>query len=283
MARLLVWLRNTQTGDRADLNLGAPNFDRLVAHVVREHGPAWPDAVPLRAATRLLPVNARREAEPRTWWSSTTRCCWPTSISEVTVFPPYDHMIIDEAHNLEEVATDQFGFEVDQAELLKFLDDLFMTGGGQHQRRPVRRAAQALPRERRRRGRHGKGQRDLRRRPAGGHARPPERVRLLQSADRVHERTRPRSTAYDARLRLTDAVRKNAGWAAVERAWENLSINLDAIGDALGKLEVLLTDLKDAELLEYDMLLLRVQSLKRYATKVRINIGYIVARRRASS
>ncbi|HEU5101851.1 MAG TPA: helicase C-terminal domain-containing protein, partial [Roseiflexaceae bacterium] len=49
-----------------------------------------------------------------------------------------------------------------------------------------------------------------------------------------------------------------------------------AIGDALGKLEALLTDLKDAELLEYDMLLLRVQSLKRYATNVRINIGYII-------
>src|SRR6476661_4128595 len=37
------------------------------------------------------------------------------------------------------------------------------------------------------------------------------------------------TTSYDARLRITDAVRKKSGWETIERAWENLSINLDAI------------------------------------------------------
>ena len=35
-------------------------------------------------------------------------------------------------------------------------------------------------------------------------------------------------------------------------------------------------DLKDAELLEYDALMLRVQALRRYATDVRVNIGHIL-------
>jgi len=85
------------------------------------------------------------------------------------------------------------------------------------------------------------------------------------------------ATSYDARLRITDGVRKNPLWEAVEQAWENLSLQLTGIGDALGKLEALLTDLEAADLLDYDMLLLRVQSLRRYATEVRINIGYIIA------
>jgi len=71
-------------------------------------------------------------------------------------------------------------------------------------------------------------------------------------------------------------VRRNPAWAEVEHSWENLSLHLMGIGDGLGKLESLLVELKDAELLEYDALLLRVQSLKRYATEVRINIGYII-------
>ena len=69
----------------------------------------------------------------------------------------------------------------------------------------------------------------------------------------------PDSSAYDARLRITDSVRKSESWGVVERAWDNLSIQLTAIGDALGKLDALLGELKDAELLDYDMLLLRVQ------------------------
>src|SRR5690606_18333762 len=49
--------------------------------------------------------------------------------SEANVLPPYDYVVIDEAHNLEEVATDQFGFSVNQDQLLQFLDDLFQEGG----------------------------------------------------------------------------------------------------------------------------------------------------------
>src|SRR5690606_6713457 len=49
--------------------------------------------------------------------------------SEASVLPYYDHVIVDEAHNIEDVATDQFGFEDDQSKLVQFFDDLFQTGG----------------------------------------------------------------------------------------------------------------------------------------------------------
>jgi DNA polymerase-3 subunit epsilon/ATP-dependent DNA helicase DinG len=53
-------------------------------------------------------------------------------------------------------------------------------------------------------------------------------------------------------------------------------VALHAVGEGLGRLETLLIDLKDAELLEYDALMLRVQALRRYATDVRVNIGHIL-------
>ncbi|MEP7189568.1 MAG: helicase C-terminal domain-containing protein, partial [Roseiflexaceae bacterium] len=188
---------------------------------------------------------------------------------------PYDHVIIDEAHNLEEVATDQFGFEVDQNELLKFLDDLFMTGGASTSAGLFA----ELPKHFRE---SAATESDMEKATVIATGAGPAVTRGRQSVYDCFNlltafmNAEAETTSYDARLRVTDAVRKNPGWATIERAWENLSLNLDAIGDALGRLEVLLDNLKDAELLEYDMLLLRVQSLKRYVTKIRINIGYIV-------
>jgi DNA polymerase III subunit epsilon len=84
------------------------------------------------------------------------------------------------------------------------------------------------------------------------------------------------ATQYDSRLRVTPAIRKQEQWGAVERAWENLSLHLTEVGDGLGRLDALLSSLKDAELEEYEALLLRVQALKRFATEARINIGHIV-------
>ena len=40
------------------------------------------------------------------------------------VLPEYDHLIIDEAHNLEDEATDALGFTVDRAMVMKLLTEL---------------------------------------------------------------------------------------------------------------------------------------------------------------
>src|SRR5262249_21361149 len=157
-----------------------------------------------------------------------------------------DHVIIDEAHNLEEVATDQFGFEVDQDELLKFMDDLFMTGGANTSAGLFA----ELPKHFRE---SAATESDMQKATSIAQAAGPAVTRGRQSVYDCFNlltafmNAEAEATSYDARLRITEAIRKHPDWAAVERAWENLSLNLDAIGDALGKLETLLTDLKDAE------------------------------------
>ena len=272
LLKVQLWLPTTSSGDKAELLLIDKEnmaWERINATLETCTGPRCADY------RDCYLYKARREAEAAHLVIVNHALLLANLDQEITVFPPYDHVIIDEAHNLEEVATDQFGFEVDQTELLKFLDDLFMTGGAntsaglfaelpKHFRES---AATASDMEKANAIAQGAG-------PAVTRGRQSvyDCFNLLTAFMNAEAET----TSYDARLRVTDAVRKNSGWTPVERAWENLSINLDAIGDALGRLEVLLTDLKDAELLEYDMLLLRVQSLKRYVTKVRINIGYIV-------
>jgi DNA polymerase-3 subunit epsilon/ATP-dependent DNA helicase DinG len=272
LLKVQLWLPTTTSGDKAELLLIDKEnlaWERINATLETCTGPRCPDY------RDCFLYQARREAEAAHLVVVNHALLLSNLDQEITVFPPYDHVIIDEAHNLEDVATDQFGFEVDQAELLKFMDDLFMTGGANTSAGLFA----ELPRHFRE---SAATESDMQKATAIAQAAGPAVARGRQSVYDCFNlltafmNAEAESTSYDARLRITGSVRKHADWAAVERAWENLSINLDAIGDALGKLEALLTDLKDAELLEYDMLMLRVQSLKRYATKVRINIGYIV-------
>ncbi len=272
LLKVQLWLPTTSSGDKAELLLVDKEnmaWERINATLETCTGPRCADY------RDCYLYKARREAEAAHLVIVNHALLLANLDQEITVFPPYDHVIIDEAHNLEEVATDQFGFEIDQTELLKFLDDLFMTGGANTSAGLFA----ELPRHFRE---SAATESDMEKASAIAQGAGPAVTRGRQSVYDCFNlltafmNAEAETTSYDARLRVTDTVRRNSGWVAIERAWENLSINLDAIGDALGRLEVLLTDLKDAELLEYDMLLLRVQSLKRYVTKVRINIGYIV-------
>ncbi|MBC8076934.1 MAG: DNA polymerase III subunit epsilon, partial [Chloroflexales bacterium] len=81
---------------------------------------------------------------------------------------------------------------------------------------------------------------------------------------------------YDPRLRLVRALRQKPAWADVEQTWDNLRLQLTTLGDGLGKLHSLLLDLKDADLMNYDELVMKVEWLKRYCSEVRINIGHII-------
>lgn len=272
LLKVQLWLPTTSSGDKAELLLMDKEnmaWERINATLETCTGPRCADY------RDCYLYKARREAEAAHLVIVNHALLLANLDQEVSVFPPYDHVIIDEAHNLEEVATDQFGFEVDQNELLKFLDDLFMTGGASTSAGLFA----ELPKHFRE---SAATESDMEKATAIATGAGPAVTRGRQSVYDCFNlltafmNAEAETTSYDARLRVTDAVRKNPGWATIERAWENLSLNLDAIGEALGRLEVLLDNLKDAELLEYDMLLLRVQSLKRYVTKIRINIGYIV-------
>jgi DNA polymerase-3 subunit epsilon/ATP-dependent DNA helicase DinG len=272
LLKVQLWLPTTSTGDKAELLLmDRENTAWGRINVTPETciGPRCPEF------NECFFYQARRAAEAAHLVVVNHALMLADLSAEAMVLPKYDHIVIDEAHNVEDVATDQFGFEVDQAKLLEFLDDLFQSGGANITGGLVA----DLPKHFRE---SAATQGDMDKATGVAQAIGPAVTRGRESVYDCFNRLmafmiqEAEVSTYDPRLRLTPNVRRNPVWAEVERAWENLSLHLTAIGDGLGKLEALLADLKDAELLEYDALLLRVQSLKRYATEVRIYIGYII-------
>jgi DNA polymerase-3 subunit epsilon/ATP-dependent DNA helicase DinG len=272
LLKVQLWLPTTTSGDKAELLLMEKEnaaWGRINATPETCTGPGCADF------KDCYFFRARRAAEAAHLVVVNHALMLADIATDAQVLPEYDHIIIDEAHNLEDVATDQFGFEVDQARLLELLDSLFETGGAN--------TSAGLFAELPKHFQHSAaGQADMERASAIAQAAGPAVTRARQSVYEcfnlltAYMTQTAEASAYDTRLRITDAVRKGETWAIVERAWDNLSLQLTAVGDALGKLDTLLGELKDAQMIDYDLLLLRVQTLRRYATEVRINIGYII-------
>jgi DNA polymerase-3 subunit epsilon/ATP-dependent DNA helicase DinG len=272
LLKIQLWLPSTASGDRAEI----PLMDRESA--------AWgrvSAAFEMCTGPRCAEFNncfffkARRAAEAAHLVVVNHALLLADLVVETNVLPPYDYVVIDEAHNLEDVATDQFSFVVDQARLIEFLDGLHQQGGAQI----VGGLLSELPNHFRE---SAATQGDMDKAGSIGEALRPAIERARMSVYECFNllmsfvSTEAEVSAYDPRLRLTPAVRQNSAWAAVERAWENLSLHLTTIGEGIGQLETLLLGLKDAELLEYEALVLRVQGIKRFCSEVRINIGAII-------
>ena len=105
-SKTLVWLQDTATGDRAEINIpGRENYlwDRLSALGAEEcHGS---DGV-------CFLRTARAGAEGAHIVVVNHALLLSDMASGAGVIPPYDYLVIDEAHHLEEEASRQFGYEV---------------------------------------------------------------------------------------------------------------------------------------------------------------------------
>lgn len=271
LLKVKMWLPTTTTGDRAELLL----VEREMAAWNRLN--STPETCTGADCYReCFFYKARRKAEAAHIVVVNHALLLSDVAAQANVLPFYEHVIIDEAHNLEEVATEQLSFQVDQAALQQFLDSLHQTGGAQ--------TVSGLLSEYRTHFRDSAAGPDALERanqiaqamlPAIERARQHVAAFFQQLQHFVSDEITSQGS-YDPRLRLTSNIRRKAEWSNVELIWDNLNLALTQIGDGLGKFESLMIDLEDAELLNYDELRLRVEWLKRHCTDLRVQLGHII-------
>ena len=123
MVKLLIWLPQTETGDRNELLLLNDEND-VWGHInvseegcplcecqVKQKGLCFFDRAKRKArAANILVVNHALLLADLAMGGG--------------VLPEYNHLIIDEAHNLEDEATDALGFTVDRTSIMKLLTEL---------------------------------------------------------------------------------------------------------------------------------------------------------------
>jgi predicted DnaQ family exonuclease/DinG family helicase len=115
LARILVWLPTTQTGDINELSMNAQS-DRDIWPLICADAAACADGRcgVYADATRLCYFAlARRKAEMAHLLVVNHALLLADVATEGRVLPPYSHLIVDEAHRLEDAATDQLTYRVE--------------------------------------------------------------------------------------------------------------------------------------------------------------------------
>ena len=245
VARTLVWLSDTFTGDKSELNLNARDsfaWDRISARGYGECPGGWNGTCFYRtardhaASAHVLVVNHSLLLSDLVRGSS--------------FLPAYSHLIIDEAHHLEEEATRQFGFQVSQESMEEVQDGLARL----IENMQISTTKSPLP---------------------------PSRRESLDNALKVFKEKIPQlrltwtkmcstllafmvehsdhRTERDVQVRITDSLRKQPAWSQIEVLWSdfddaltecihhagNLNINLEGLEESLVDQAALLFDVTD--------------------------------------
>ena len=206
MAKTLGWLRRTRTGDRSELPLEGREtavFERLSASGfsactgAREGACFYRHAREEAAAAHVVVVNHA--------------LLLSDLIVGGSLLPPYDFLVIDEAHNLEAEATRQFGFRIAQgngADLFERCGAIVQTAAGALRASPLSEGVKAM---------------NVRRVEAAQE--PLQRAQtawtnLMTALTAFAKAHRGDSQSDDGDLRVTPAVRANPAWSGVEVAWD---------------------------------------------------------------
>jgi predicted DnaQ family exonuclease/DinG family helicase len=259
--RTLVWLVTTSTGDRAELGLRGEELS-IWSRVCAQADSCLGAQCPYQRRGHCFLYRARRKAEGAHLIIVNHALLLSNIATGGNVLPEYNHLIIDEAHHLEEEATEQWGFEVRERDLggyLNLLSEKREVAGGQHYAGLLFEL-----------GSHFKG----------GSPSPTRQGEIEEFAKSIHpiiESSRDRVRElfdvlwhfleahtenrgeYEHRLRLTSEVRRQPEWQEVVLAGENLSLTLGEIDSTLNRLYTMFEPLSDV--LDHENLMVELSSL----------------------
>ena len=226
-ARLLsktsVWMQNTLSGDRAEINLAGRDAGSWNHISAGEKGfcPGLRDGSPcfLRAA--------RERAEQAHIVVVNHALLLSDLARGGGLIPDYQHLVIDEAHNLEDEATRQLGFNVSQDKLdevwepqVRLTTQLRQAMASEDLNSAVRQEAENAVS-----GVEGESAR-IRQTWA----------RLWAEVERFQANQKSGSQDNGPQLLITAEIRGTKGWTDLHLAWENLDVGLQQAAQNVGRL-----------------------------------------------
>jgi DNA polymerase-3 subunit epsilon/ATP-dependent DNA helicase DinG len=228
-SRILIWLESTPTGDRGEIRL-SPGEERIWARLSAEGADCNSDTSPFYVDGSCFLLRARRRAESSHIVVVNHSLLLADAAIGGQVLPWFDHLVIDEAHHLEDEASRQFGFACTQADLLAVPD----------------RASELV--------------RDLLKLTRDRPLPAPGNQEIASAASVLREGVKPVREHLDVfyrtfggflagqagaeeKLHVTRGTRSQPGWSGVEVAWDNVSAALKSLAGTLARLLDALNDI----------------------------------------
>lgn len=209
---MLVWLSQTETGDRSELNLDPAEWLTWQRFSAQDADCLARQNTFVREGNCFL-LRARQAAESAHILVVNHALLLADLVAGGSAIPEFDHLVIDEAHNLEDVATNQFGASISMRRTIESLEDIHRRAGRDHREGGIVTLVRALPES------------------AFG----PIAKSLEDGVARCAEKARPffdalagllPSNSDEERLLITAGVRHGEEWARVEDAWHGFEIAL---------------------------------------------------------
>ena len=224
LSKTAVWLQDTVTGDRGEINLSgrdAFTWNRISAGEkgwcpgLRDGGPCFLRGTRERAEqAHIVVVNHALLLSDLMHGGS--------------LIPDYHHLIIDEAHNLEEEATSQLGFQV-SIDRLEEASEL--------QGRLTTQVRLALRAETLASAVRVEGERDVGQVEALAPRLRELWARLWAASEQFLNAQGNEGADEHSQLLLTRQQRGQSSWSEMELAWENVDVGLQEATQALSRLQ----------------------------------------------
>ncbi|HEX9015621.1 MAG TPA: helicase C-terminal domain-containing protein, partial [Chloroflexota bacterium] len=250
LIKTLIWLDMTESGDRAELNMTPDEsvaWPRVCAQI---ESCALGRCIEFRRGSCFV-QRARKSAEDA-HVIVVNHALLLSDLASSRILPDYSHLIIDEAHHLEEEATDQLGYTLSWDELSAFLASMHQATGG---RRPAGLLADlatairiaGLPEET-----VASLTPLITAAATGVEAASEAGARFFEAVGgflREHVEDRRRG---EAKLRIANSTRTQPGWAEVEVLWSGVGSRLKSLERSLLRLENALGLVEDRKIPESD-------------------------------
>lgn len=240
LAKILVWLPTTTTGDVSELFLANTTERALWQRICSDAATCTPERCGGQVSQgQGKPIDffyhVRRQAEQAHLLIVNHALLIADLNAEGSVLPPYSHLIIDEAHRLDEAATDQLTYRIDwswvRALLRRLtLDDALMTQlHTQARQQQVSEVQDQFNRVSRTAGQFTQQLGDF-------------AERLLYFAQQQNDIRR--DAGYSQQIYLDQRKRTQPQWTQIELIWEQASGRLRTLVEHLAKVIERLTRLR---------------------------------------
>lgn len=130
LAKVLIWLQTTESGDRAELNLNGPVENSIWMRLSAEDEDCTTENC-LRKTGGICPFFRVRQAAQNAHILIVNHALLLADVATGNkVLPEYEYLIVDEAHHLEDATTNALSFRVTLGELERAINLLGGTGSG---------------------------------------------------------------------------------------------------------------------------------------------------------
>ena len=273
LAKILIWLPSTTTGDREELFMPDYGEQALWSQVASDGTFCSP-----RYCTpdTCFYARARQAAESAHVIIVNHALLLADVAVESRIIPEYKYLVIDEGHHLESSITSQLSFTADQRSMEQLLKELSQPlRGSQHRvgliHEVVRRCLSAVPN-------HLKGDvEEIAQRSHHAVAQALSATRRLFEALNGFIADFWQGSIYNIKIRLTDNARGQPAWSNVEMSWDQAEAVLTDTSKALGIVYTMLTEFEGYDVPNWEELLASLAFSRKQLDELRTNLHVILA------